>query len=155
MTEIDRSLIGQFTEPYIVEIEKGAIAKFADAIGDPNPLYRDEAYARRHGYASIPAPPTYPTTFLPPLPPWLANLDMRRLLAGGMTYDYAKPIVAGMRLSCRVRFVGVDDKQGSKGRMSLIRQQIQGHDETGELIYTANRTTAYRAQVQFGNGEKT
>lgn len=150
MAEIDRSLIGQVSEPYVVEIEKGAIRKFADAIGDPNPLYRDEAYARSLGFASVVAPPTYPTGFMPPRPaPWFAGLDMRRMLAGGMTYTYERRIVAGMRLTIRIRFVGVLDKQsGRGGRLELIQQQYTGHDDTGALVYTADRVTAYRALEQ-------
>ena len=66
MAEIDRSLIGAWAEPFIVEVEKGAIRRFADAIGDPNLLYRDEDYARRHGYAGILALPTFPISFRPP-----------------------------------------------------------------------------------------
>ena len=57
MSEIDLSLVGTLSEPFEVEIEKSEIRKFAEAIGDTNPLYRDEAYARSKGYASLLAPP--------------------------------------------------------------------------------------------------
>ena len=149
MAEIDRSLIGQFSEPFFVEVEKGAIRKFADAIGDPNPLYRDEAHARGLGHAGIVAPPTFPTTFRPPQePPWFAPLDRRRVVAGQMSFEYERPIVAGMRLTCRVRFVGVDDKEGSKGRMELLHQALEARDDQGSLVVTAGRTTVYRSLAQ-------
>ena len=35
------------------------IAEFADAIGDPNPVYRDRAAARAAGYPDVIAPPTF------------------------------------------------------------------------------------------------
>jgi acyl dehydratase len=149
--EIDRSLIGRVTEPFEVEIERGAIRKFADALDDPNPLYRDVAYARSLGYADLVAPPTFPTRFRPPEePPWFAPLDRRRVVAGQTSFEYRKPIVAGMRLTCRVRFVGVDEKEGSKGKMELLHQAIEGHDERGDLVFVAGRTTVYRSfeQVQ-------
>lgn len=149
MAEIDRSLIGQYSEPFTVEIEKGAIRKFADAIGDPNPLYRDEAYAHGLGHASVVAPPTFPTCFRPPQePPWFAALDRRRVVAGQTWFEYTRPIVAGMRLTCRVRFVGVDDKEGSKGRMQLLHQELQGHDDARELVFTSGRSTVYRSLEQ-------
>jgi acyl dehydratase len=149
MTEIDRTLIGRCSAPFTVEVEKGAIRRFADAIGDPNPLYRDEAYARSLGYAGIVAPPTFPTCFRPPEePPWFAPLDRRRIVAGQVSFEYRQPIVAGMRLSCRVRFEGVDDKQGSKGRMELLHQTLEGRDEGGELVFSAGRTTVYRSLEQ-------
>ena len=149
MAEIDRSLIGRYSEPFTVEVEKGAIRKFADAIGDPNPLYRDEAYARAHGYDGIVAPPTFPTCFRPPQdPPWFEPLDRRRIVAGQMSFEYVRPIVAGMSLTCRMRFVGVDDKEGSRGRMELLNQELEGRDERGELVFTSGRSTVYRSLEQ-------
>lgn len=152
MTEIDRSLVGNFSDTFHVEVEKGAIRKFADAIGDPNPLYRDENFARRRGHAGVVAPPTFPTCFRPPRePPWFEHLDRRRVVAGQMSFEYQRPIVAGMRLSCRLRFVGVENKRGSRGDMELLHQELQGHDESGELIFTAGRTTVYRSLSQIEN----
>jgi acyl dehydratase len=154
MAEIDRTLIGEFSEPFVVEVEKGAIRKFADAIGDSNPLYRDEAYARCHGYDGIVAPPTFATSFRPPEEPaWFAPLDRRRIVAGQTGFEILRPIVAGMRLTCRIRFVGVDDKAGSKGRMELLHQELQGRDEAGELVFRSARSTVYRslAQVEAGS----
>jgi len=83
MAEIDRSLIGTWSEPFVVDVEKGAIRKFAEAIGDPNPLYFDERFARQHGYPGLLAPPTFPISFRPPFEPsWSIALDRRRILAG-------------------------------------------------------------------------
>ena len=152
MTEIDRSLIGQYSQPFVVEVEKGAIRKFADAIGDPNPLYRDEAHARALGYPGVVAPPTYPTCFRPPAEPaWFAPLDRRRVVAGQMSFEYVRPIVAGMRLTCRLRFEGAEDKAGSKGRMELLHQVLEGHDEAGALVFKAGRSTVYRSLEQVEN----
>jgi hypothetical protein len=150
MTEIDRTLIGAVTEPFHVEVERGAIRKFADAIGDPSPLYRDADYARAMGYLGIIAPPTFPTCFRPPEePPWFAPLDRRRVVAGQVSFDYRRPIVAGMRLACCIRFVGVDDKSGSKGTMELLHQELEGRDEAGEVVFVAGRTTVYRSLDQL------
>ena len=71
MSEIDKSLIGAWSDPFTVDVEKGAIRKFADAIGDPHIMYRDEAYAQMQGHSSVVAPPTFPTCFRPVVqPPW-------------------------------------------------------------------------------------
>jgi acyl dehydratase len=149
MTEIDRTLIGTETEAFIVEVEKGAIRKFADAIGDPNPLFRDEAYARRFGYANVVAPPTFPVCFRPPMDlPWIQNLDRRRIVAGQTAFEYAKPVVAGMRLSCRVKLAAVEEKAGSKGKMELLHQELYGKDESGDAVFVVRRTTVYRSAEQ-------
>ncbi|QHE92567.1 MaoC family dehydratase [Pandoraea fibrosis] len=154
MTEIDRSLIGTSAAPFVVEVERGAIRKFADAIGDGNPLYRDDAFARRHGFAGVVAPPTFPTCFRPPQdPPWIATLDRRRIVAGEIGFHYLRPIVAGMRFECRLRLLAVDDKSGARGAMSLLRQEMTGHlldDDggAGESVFVVRRTTVYRSSQQ-------
>ena len=144
--EIDRSRIGEASEPYWVDVEKGAIRRFAEAIGDPDPRYRDEAAARAAGHPGIVAPPTFPVTFRPPQEPaWTRDLDRRRILAGGQSFELHRPIVAGERLCCRIHFVGVDDKQDAAGPMELIQQEIRGTDASGEPVFVHRRTTVYRA----------
>ena len=41
------------------EATQGAIRRFVDGIGDPNPLYRDRAYGEKTRYGSIIAPPSW------------------------------------------------------------------------------------------------
>lgn len=143
--EIDRALIGSVSEPYEVEVEKGAIRRFAEAIGDPNPLYHDEAAARAAGFKSLVAPPTFPVSFRPPEEPaWTARLDRRRVLAGEQSFTYARPIVAGDILTCRAHFVGVEEKQGKSGRMELLVQEVRGTDAGGAPVFTHRRVMIYR-----------
>lgn len=143
--EIDRSLIGSESEPYVAEVERGAIRKFAEAIGDPNPLYRSSEFARDSGYADVVAPPTFPVTFRAPDEPiWTRHLDRRRILAGEMRFEYRRPIVAGDRLECRIRFTGVDRATGRSGTMELLRQEIHGTDASGQPVFVQYRTTIYR-----------
>ncbi len=66
-----------------------------------------------------------------------------------MSFEYVRPIVAGMRLTCRLRFAGVEDKTGSKGSMELLHQVLEGHDEAGALVFTAGRSTVYRSLEQI------
>lgn len=149
--EIDRALIGSASEPFWVEVEKGAIRRFAEAIGDPDPRYRDELAARAAGWPGIIAPPTFPTTFRPPQEPaWTRDLDRRRVLAGGQGFEYRRPIVAGDRLRCVVHFTGVEDKTGRSGAMTLIHQEIRGEDARGEPVFVHRRTTVYRAPRPAG-----
>lgn len=147
--EIDRSLIGQASEAYWVEVEKGAIRKFAEAIGDPDQRYRDEAAAQQAGFKTIIAPPTFPVTFRAPEEPiWTRLLDRRRILAGGQSFEYERPIYAGDRLQCRVHFTAVEDKVGRSGKMELLHQEIRGSDADGALVFVHRRTTVYREPPQ-------
>lgn len=144
--EIDRSLIGSVSAPYVVEVEKGAVIKFAAAIGDPNPVYRDAAAAKACGYAGIIAPPTFPVTFIAPEEPaWTCNLDRRRVLAGEQRFHYARPILVGDVLTCCITFLGVEDKEGRSGKMELLTQEVRGEDAAGGAAFMHRRVTVYRA----------
>ncbi len=57
---VDTSVVGRSTGAHRVRIEQGALAFFADALKDKNPVYRDAAAAAAAGLPGIPAPPTYP-----------------------------------------------------------------------------------------------
>jgi hypothetical protein len=52
-------VIGKSAGVRLFEVEKGAIRRFADAVGDPNPLFRDDEYARNTPYGTIIAPPGF------------------------------------------------------------------------------------------------
>src|SRR5262249_37935366 len=61
---MDPNAAGKTFPPYEFRVERGKIKEFADAIGDPNPVYRDPGYAAKAGYAGVLAPPTLLRTFL-------------------------------------------------------------------------------------------
>ena len=148
--EINRALIGQVSEPFLVEVEKGAIRKFAEAIGDPDLRFRNESDAKRAGFPGIIAPPTFPVTFRPPVEPeWTRDVDRRRILAGGQSFEYERPICVGDRLICRVHFVGVDEKSGRSGPMEFLHQEIRGCDTGNVLVFVNRRTTVYRAPPEM------
>ncbi|NYZ16535.1 MaoC family dehydratase [Azospirillum sp. RWY-5-1] len=144
--EIDRSLIGSVSDPYVVEVEKGAIRRFAEAIGDPNPVYVDADAARAAGFPGIIAPPTFPASFRAPEEPvWTRHLDRRRILAGEQAFHYERPILAGDRFDCRVHFVEVVDKDWRSGPVELLVQEVRGSDPEGRPVFVHRRTTIYRA----------
>lgn len=58
--EMRRQAIGQKSEPHTIDVEKGAIIKFAQAIEDDNPLFNDDMAARESRYGGIIAPPNLP-----------------------------------------------------------------------------------------------
>jgi acyl dehydratase len=146
--EIDRTLIGTSAPSFAVEVEKGAIRRFAEAIGDRAEIYYDEAFARSLGYPGIVAPPTFPTTFRPPAKPaWVVGLDEGRILAGEQGFRYQRPIVAGDRLRCEFRLTDVQDKLMSKGSMELMIQDLIVTALSGELVCVNRRVVIYRGRV--------
>ena len=146
-TEIDRALIGSAAAPFAVEVEKGAIRRFAEAIGERTGIYFDEAFARSLGYLGIVAPPTFPTTFRPPSKPsWIHGLDEGRILAGEQGFRYRRPIVAGDLLQCELRLTDVQDKRSSKGNMELIIQDLIVTSSSGDMVCINRRVVIYRAK---------
>jgi acyl dehydratase len=134
MPATDPSALGRSTSPTLNEVEKGAIRRFAEALGDLNPAYFDAEYARASGFRGVAAPPTFPLTFS-------AGVDVRALLGVGprgllladYTVEYQRPIVAGDRLVVRSRVVEVGQRPGPAGKV-----------EVGVLVYRARRTFVVR-----------
>jgi hypothetical protein len=147
-TEVDRSLVGSSVAPFAVEVEKGAIRRFAEAIGEKSEIYFEEAFARSLGYAGIVAPPTFPTTFRPPSKPvWTRGLDEGRILAGEQGFRYLKPIVAGDRLQCELRLTDVQDKRGSNGNLELMIQDLIVTAPSGDMVCVNRRVVIYRGRA--------
>ena len=44
---MDQNAAGKTFPPYAFPVERGKIREFADAIGDPNPIYRDPDHAAK------------------------------------------------------------------------------------------------------------
>jgi acyl dehydratase len=140
---LDPSVIGSKSEPGWLEVEKGAIRAFANAIGDNNPLYMDEAFAKEHGFASLVAPPTFPTTFrIPPNPK--VKFELARVLHGEQEYAYERPIVAGDQLRCVSTVVDVYERTGSMGAMTFMISEVRGEDLNGNLVYVGKGTIIIR-----------
>ncbi len=119
--------------------ERGAVRKFAEAIGDLNPLYTDEDAAQRSGYGRMIAPPTFPITFdyggilglaLPPA----------GLIHGQQSFDYTRPLYVGEAVSCYRELQSSYDKRGGQGLMTFLVFKSVGADEAGATIYTMSAT---------------
>ena len=151
--QIDKSLIGVSTDPYVIEVERGQIRRFAEAIGDDNPLWLDRDYARAQGYDDVIAPPTFPVSFqVPGTPIWWQNLDRKRFLAGEHGFSYVRPVCAGDVLTCRMTLVDVERKEGRSGVMDLMHQEVRGIDAKGEEVFTHRRITVYRGAKSVVSG---
>jgi acyl dehydratase len=119
-----------------LEIEKSMIRNFAAAIGDTNPLYNDEEYAKGKGFSSIIAPPGFFTaavmssafTRLRPQMPVGRGVD-----AGG-EWDILLPVAAGDTLTNTFKFVDVTQEQGSKGMKTFVKFETTHVNQRGELV---------------------
>ena len=142
------ALIGQATPTFVVEVEKGAIRRFAEALGDRNPIRHDEEAARRAGYAGLVAPPTFAASFRPPVePPWMALLDRRRVRAGEQGFRLSRPLVSGDRLTCRVALTEVERKAGRSGVLIVLTQELTALRDDGSVAVVNRRVIAHLGEL--------
>lgn len=94
----------------VYEIEKGMIRKFALAVGDPNPLWQDEEYARRSRYGGIVAPPTFiPTIGFDQIEPELTSLSST-LLHGSTELECYQPVRPGDKVTVTCRLANIRER---------------------------------------------
>ncbi|MGW3950031.1 FAS1-like dehydratase domain-containing protein [Streptomyces sp. NPDC004752] len=136
---LDQSFVGRSyppTEPYEVGREK--IREFAEAVGDTNPVYREQEAAKALGHPDVIAPPTFvfSITFRaagqvvedPQL-----GLDYSRVVHGDQRFAYTRPVRAGDRLQVTSTIEAVKSMAGND--ILDIRGEV--YDEAGEHVVTA------------------
>ncbi len=144
-----RAFTGMESAPVTYEVEKGAVARFARAIGDLSPLYMDELVARNSSYGGLIAPPTFLRSLIPgrlekPFPePFSYVLD------GGSEYRFFAPVRVGDRITVTRRIVELFEKQGKLGTMLFRVQEIKYVNQLGEVAATQRTTT-----ISYGTGPR-
>ncbi|MEO8887914.1 MAG: MaoC family dehydratase N-terminal domain-containing protein [Jatrophihabitantaceae bacterium] len=145
---IDTDFIGRVyppTAPYEVGREK--IREFADAIGDPNPVYRDPAAARALGHADVIAPPTFAIVLTLKaghqviMDPDLA-IDYSRVVHGEQRFVHVRPVRAGDILQVTVTVEQIRAAAGND--MLTTRGDVSTLD--GELVLSATSTLVVRGE---------
>jgi acyl dehydratase len=149
---IDReSHVGVASEPRVVEVEAGFLKFFAQATGETNPIYFDEAAARAAGYPAIPAPPTYLYSLAKSAPAKRGDVtdaengigvDERRVLHGEQSFIYHKPIHAGDRLTLTTVTRDIYEKRG--GALEFVVQDTRAVNGAGELCAEMSVTAVVR-----------
>lgn len=126
-----RAAIGSASDPVTWEVEEGEIIRFAEAIGDPNPIYSDEAAARKSRYGGIIAPPTFLHAY------GAAPLDFEYPegvgLDGGSDWEYFEPVRPGDRITVTARVADIFEKSGRVGNMIFIVREIEYVNQFGQL----------------------
>lgn len=146
---IDRSQIGVVSEPRFIEVEKGQLRFFAKATGETNPIYFDEQAARRAGYPSLPAPPTYAFTLYlgaPATRGGLADLgiDVRRVLHGEQSFTHHRMIYAGDLITIVTRTQ--DIYQRKAGALEFVVQDTTLANQHGEVCVEMRTVIVVRNQ---------
>jgi acyl dehydratase len=131
------------SEPY--EVSRVKIAEFADAIGDPNPVYRDSAAAKAAGHPDVIAPPTFAivvsmaasgTAMADPD----LGLNYAMVVHGEQRFSYVRPLAAGDVVTAQPTITEIRDA----GRNVMLTTSTEIRTVTGELVCTALSTLVER-----------
>ena len=132
-----RSLVGaRSQQPVENVVERGAVRKFAEAIGDPNPLYVDEATAKRSRYGGLIAPPTFPRTFEYGEIKGM-NWPESGMIHGEHRVSYAsRPLLVGESVSCYTEFKDYYEKESRGGLLGFVVTERFGEGPGGQRRFT-------------------
>lgn len=139
--EMRREAIGREGVAKTVEVEKGAIIKFAEAIGDDNPVYCDEAAARGTRYGGLIAPPTFLRSVTAPRPEYPFEAPFTRVLDGGSDWEYFEPVRPGDRITAVARIEDVTERNGRIGLMLISTIVVTYTNQFGQVAATQTNTS--------------
>lgn len=134
---INRDHLGRVYQTPEYEVTRGKIREFADAVLDPNPVYRDRASAKEAGYTDVIAPPTFPIILaLEGAGQAIADpelrLDYSMVVHGDQRFRYSRPLRAGDLLTCRTTIAEIK----TLGRNEMITLEGDIRTVDGEHVVT-------------------
>ena len=145
---VNQSFVGRSYPPtptYRVSREK--IREFADAIGDPNPAYRDREAAKALGHPDVIAPPTFPFVLTFKASRKLIQdpdlgIDYSRVVHGEQRFAHDRPVRAGDVLTVTVTLESVK----SAGGHDMVTSRSDVETVEGEHVATAWSTLVVRGE---------
>jgi MaoC dehydratase-like protein len=128
-----RAKIGVSAPQVHATVEAGHLKRFAEAIGDPNPRWLQEA------------PPTF-LVALAPVSLHLAEAEEygKGWLNGGNRFEYFAPVKVGDRITATGRVKDVYEKSGSSGKMLFIVFEAEYVNEQGQTVARLMQTAIRR-----------
>jgi acyl dehydratase len=147
ITDAMRAVIGVESPPSTNEVTTTSVRAFARGVGYTDLVYFDVEAARKAGYRSLPAPPTYLGT--PVFIPGLSNdtfsgpraggprLDhgLKGLLDGGTETEMLGDICAGDTLTVVSKLADLDVRESrSLGKMLISTTETTYTNQGGELV---------------------
>ena len=149
ITKEMKDAIGVESDPVVYQIEEGAILRFAEAIGDTNPIFNDKNAASITKYGGIVAPPTFlrsiahvkaPEPKVQVKSPYPANVD------GGSEWEYFEPIKVGDTITATSYLADINERKGGKfGSMLIMVRETKYINQHG-TVAALQRTTGISYQ---------
>ena len=147
VTESLKQLIGQKEPPVVFKVEEGAVQRYAAAVGDTNPLFRDVEYAANSKWGRVMAPPGFTGW------PVSAGFDLFKLieklinagapmglLDGGVEYDFVAPIGAGDVLVCEIKMANIEGRETKMGPTMVTTLETTYTNQRGAVVLITRNT---------------
>ncbi len=137
------------TPPY--EVSRVKIAEFADAIGDPSPVYRDREAAVAAGYPDVVAPPTFPIVVSMAASgaaiadPGL-GVNYAMVVHGEQRFEYTRPLQAGDVVTAQSTIESIREV----GPLVMLTTRTEIRTTGGEPLCTAFSTIVERGAEEAG-----
>lgn len=153
--------VGQTFQVGKVVISRKEFQRWAAAVGDLNPLYFDETFAKSNGHPDVVMPPMFladqahqimsSVTFLnelrpdglpAPRGPQIALPG--RNLAGGEDIHFHRYVYPGDELTATRKLANLEQKKGKSGALVLLTWQTSILNQRGECVAELQSTSIWR-----------
>ena len=129
------SQVGIEWPPQVYEVERGMIRRFSQAVGDPNPLWQDEDYAKKTGYSGVIAPPTFILTLgFDQLQQVLAAGSSLTVLHGSTELECFQTVRPGDVITLTTKITNVRERQSKMGRTVFITFDMTYKNQRQEAV---------------------
>jgi acyl dehydratase len=142
---LNHALKGKEYQPVSFTVERERVTRFAEAIGEEDPIYRDAEAARASGFPEQVAPPTFATVLQimtsgqAVVDPDL-GLDYSRVVHGAQEYEWRRPIVVGDVLRATPRIADIYAKKSNE----FLVTEADIRDASGETVVVSRSTLISR-----------
>jgi acyl dehydratase len=121
-----------------------AIRNFANGVGDPNPLWQDEAYAKKTRYKSIIAPPSW---YYSIFPTWVSiGLPGVHGFHSGSDWEFYKPVFCGEKIKPECILGGIEEKKSKFSQRTVkVIYDSKFYNQKGEVTAKV-RSWSFRAE---------
>ena len=129
--------IGVVSPPVSLDIEKGHIARFAEAIADDNPAYT----AGVPETGGVVAPPTFLRAMRGIRPELPFDAPFTRVLDGGSDWEYFDYVRPGDVITATGRIEDIRERTGSIGQMLISTIKITYRNQHDGIVATQTSTS--------------
>ena len=144
---IDKKYIGKKYKPVVYEVGKEKIKEYANAVGDLNPLYVDDEYAKNSKYGRIIAPPLFAVVFSKDavaqvlLDPELA-LNLPMLVHGEQEFEFYKIVKSNDVITTEAEIADIYSKP--EKNLDFVVCKTTSRNQDGEIVCSGKYTFVIR-----------